>query len=173
MDTALFTSHSSEWETPQYLFDQLDEEFHFTLDPCATDENHKCAKYFTKKDDGILQDWGNDIVFMNPPYGREIGEWIRKAYFEGGKTTVVCLIPSRTDTKWWHNYCMRGEIRLIKGRLKFKNRTLPSYREDGNYKISAAPFPSAIVIFNPLPFPQSMYTTNRISTPCYPYEVKK
>ncbi len=133
-----FSSKTNEWSTPQELFDRLDKEFNFTLDPCSSNENHKCDKYFTIIDDGLSQDWSNDVVFMNPPYGREIGKWIKKAYKESQKGAMcVCLIPSRTDTKYWHDYCMKGEIRFIKGRIKF-----------GNSK-NFAPFPSAIIIFRP------------------------
>jgi phage N-6-adenine-methyltransferase len=131
-----FSSKTDKWETPQDLFDTLNEEFNFTLDVCALPENAKCKKFFTPKQNGLIQNW-NGRCWMNPPYGREIGKWMKKAY-ESHKdgTLVVCLIPSRTDTKWWHNYAMKGEIRFIKGRLKF-----------GGAK-NSAPFPSAIVIFN-------------------------
>lgn len=130
-----FSSKTDLWSTPQDFYDKLNGEFNFTLDPCATDDNHKTAKYFTIKDDGLKQDWSNDIVFMNPPYGREIGKWVKKA--SESNTTVVCLVPSRTDTRWWHDYVIGGgaEVRFIKGRLKF-----------GNSK-NSAPFPSAVVIF--------------------------
>ena len=132
-----FSSDSSEWETPKYLYDQLDKEFNFTLDPCCTEQSAKCEKYYTKEDDGLKQDWSKDIVFMNPPYGREIPKWIEKAYNESLKgAIVVCLIPARTDTRYWWNYIFPyAEIRFIKGRLKFVKE---------NY----APFPSAVVIFN-------------------------
>ena len=135
-----FSSKSNEWETPQDLYDKLDKEFGFTLDPCCTKESAKCDKYYTEKDNGLIQDWSNYIVFMNPPYGREIPKWIEKAYKESLKgATVVCLIPARTDTKYWHKYIFPyAEIRFIKGRVKF----------EGNQKGSgAAPFPSAIAIF--------------------------
>ncbi len=143
-----FTSISAEWETPKDLYDLLDEEFHFTLDPSSTEENHKCKKYYTKETDGLSKDWEEEIVFMNPPYGREISKWMKKAYTESykGRCTVVCLVPARTDTRWFHDYCLGGRIRFIKGRLKFVNRTLPSWREDGNFKLTGAPFPSMIVI---------------------------
>jgi len=147
----MFSSASSEWETPWDFFDKLDRIFHFTLDPCATPENTKVPlHYFTKEDDGLTKGWDGEVVFMNPPYGRQIGKWIEKAYKEGEKidTIVVCLIPARTDTSWWHNYCTRArEIWFLRGRIKFINRTFPSYREDGDFKLSSAPFPSAIVIF--------------------------
>lgn len=124
-----------EFPTPQDFFDKLNDEFHFTLDPCATKENAKCPKFFTKENNGLIQDWSKDISFMNPPYN-EIKLWIKKAYEESQRGgLVVCLIPSRTDTKWWHEYCMRGEIRFVKGRLKFGKEP--------------APFPSAVVIFKP------------------------
>lgn len=143
-----FSSKNDCWETPEDFFKELDKEFNFTLDPCCFPVTAKCKKFYTEKEDGLKQDWSNDVVFMNPPYGRAIKLWIKKAYEESLKgATVVCLIPSRTDTKWWHEYCMKGEIRFIKGRLKFNNRMLPSYKEDLSHKVSSAPFPSAIVIF--------------------------
>lgn len=136
INEGLFSSDSDEWETPQSVFDALDKEFGFTLDPCATDENHKCKTYFTKEIDGLKQKWSG-TVFMNPPYGRKIGIWIEKAFKESElDVTVVCLLPARTDTKWFHKFCMKGEIRFIKGRLHF-----------GNSK-QGAPFPSMIVVFN-------------------------
>lgn len=133
-----FSSKSNEWTTPQYLFDELNDEFNFTLDPCATDENAKCSKYFTIEDDGLSKDWSNDVVFMNPPYGREIKKWIKKAYEESlNGAIVVCLIPARTDTTYWHDFIFdkADDIRFLKGRLKF-----------GNGK-NSAPFPSSIVVY--------------------------
>ncbi len=139
-----FSSKSDEWETPVHLWDELDKVFAFNLDVCATHENAKCHKYFTKKEDGLKQQW-TGTVWMNPPYGREIGKWMKKAYessqepFMRGtalmRTTVVCLVPARTDTKWWHDYAIKGEIKFIRGRLKFNGHK------------NSAPFPSAIVIF--------------------------
>ena len=132
-----YSSKSNEWATPQKLFDELNEEFNFTLDPCATDENAKCNKHFTIEDDGLSKDWSKDVVFMNPPYGREIKKWIKKAYEESlNGATVVCLIPARTDTTYWHDFIFdkADDIRFLKGRLKF-----------GNSK-NTAPFPSAIVL---------------------------
>ena len=135
----MFSSKSNDWSTPQDFFDELNAEFGFTLDPCADEFNHKCNKYFTEGDDGLLQDWGGEIVFCNPPYGKAIKDWVRKAYIEGCKpnTTVVLLIPARTDTAYFHDYIYHEakEIRFIRGRLKF-----------GNSK-NAAPFPSMIVIY--------------------------
>ena len=97
-----YSSKSNEWATPQKLFDELNEEFNFTLDPCATDENAKCNKHFTIEDDGLSKDWSKDVVFMNPPYGREIKKWIKKAYEESlNGATVFCLIQARTYTKSW------------------------------------------------------------------------
>ena len=133
-----YSSKSNEWATPQKLFDELNEEFNFTLDPCATDENAKCSKYFTIEDDGLSKDWSKDVVFMNPPYGREIKKWIKKAYEESlNGATVVCLIPARTDTTYWHDFIFdrADDIRFLRGRLKF-----------GNSK-NSAPFPSAIVVY--------------------------
>lgn len=133
-----YSSKTNEWATPQYLFDELDKDFNFTLDPCATDENAKCDKYFTIEDNGLIQDWSNDVVFMNPPYGRNIKHWVRKAYesyLQGA--TVVCLIPARTDTTYWHDYIFgkATDIRFLRGRVKF-----------GDSK-NSAPFPSAIVVY--------------------------
>lgn len=119
-----YSSKSNEWATPQNLFDELNDEFNFTLDPCATDENAKCSKYFTIEDDGLSKDWSNEVVFMNPPYGREIKKWIKKAYEESlNGATVVCLIPARTDTTYWHDFIFDKayDIRFIRGRLKFGN----------------------------------------------------
>ena len=132
-----FSSKTDLWATPQNFFDRLDSEFNFTLDPCSDGNNNKCKRYFTKEDDGLVQDWSGESVFMNPPYGRVIGDWIKKAYKESLKgATVVCLIPSRTDTKYWHEYVMKAEeIRFVKGRLKFGDSS------------NSAPFPSAVVIF--------------------------
>jgi len=133
---AIFSSKTCEWETPQNLFNELNKEFNFTLDPCATKENAKCRKFYTKEDDGLTKIWDDEIVFCNPPYGREVGKWVKKASeSKGGK--VIMLIPSRTDTKWFHDYIYnKTEIRFIKGRLRF------------NDSKNSAPFPSMIVVFD-------------------------
>ncbi|MBR8679389.1 DNA N-6-adenine-methyltransferase [Lactococcus lactis] len=134
----MFSSKTDLWSTPWNFFENLNDEFHFTLDPCSTHENAKCYKHFTIEEDGLLQDWGNEVVFCNPPYGRQIKDWVKKSYEESQKdnTTVVMLIPARTDTIYFHEYIYhRAEIRFIKGRLKF-----------GDAK-NAAPFPSMVVIF--------------------------
>lgn len=133
----MFSSKSDEWETPQWLFDELDREFNFNLDPCATDENHMCPEYFTREQDGLEQNWGGRTVWCNPPYS-QIKQWVRKCYYEGHKpnTVVVLLVPSRTDTQWFQNYVLhRAELRFINGRLRF------------NGSNNNAPFPSALVIF--------------------------
>jgi site-specific DNA-methyltransferase (adenine-specific) len=146
----MFSSISNEWETPRELFDILNREFHFTLDPCATDDNHLCDKYFTIEDDGLMYSWFYETVFCNPPYGRYIGKWVKKCYESSiyFGSTCVMLIPARTDTKWLHDYIYnKAEIRFIKGRLKFVNRLLPSWNKEGNYKLQSAPFPSMIVVF--------------------------
>lgn len=137
MNKIMFSSNSDEWATPQDFYEKLNKEFNFTLDPCATAENHKTTKYFTKEQDGLIQNWQGNIVFCNPPYSN-IAEWVKKCYSESLKenTIVVLLIPARTDTKYFHNYILnRSEIRFVKGRLKF-----------GNCK-NAAPFPSIVIIF--------------------------
>jgi len=135
-----FSSATPEWYTPQDFFDRLNEEFSFTLDPCSTDENAKCEKHFTELDDGLSQSWHGESVFMNPPYGKTISAWMAKAYESCNRNgaTVVCLVPARTDTRWWHEYAMKGEVRFIRGRLKFGGAE------------TNAPFPSAVVIFRPL-----------------------
>ena len=132
----MMSSNSNEWGTPKKFFEELNNEFNFTLDPCSTHENAKCEKHFTKEEDGLKQDWSKDIVFCNPPYGKELPLWVEKAYNENKKgALVVMLIPSRTDTKYFHKYIYKQhEIRFIKGRLKFN---------DGK---TAAPFPSMVVI---------------------------
>lgn len=137
--TVMFSSATDLWATPQSFFDQLNAEFHFNLDPCATPENAKCTKFFTKEIDGLRQNWGGYNVFCNPPYGRELSLWVQKAYEESKKpnTTVVMLIPARTDTRYFHDYIYHKakEIRFLKGRLKF-----------GDSK-NSAPFPSMVVVF--------------------------
>ena len=130
-----FSSATDEWATPQELFDRLNAVFHFTLDPCATAGNAKCERFFSIADDGLRQDWDGERVFMNPPYGRAIGDWVRKA--SEAKALVVCLLPARTDTRWWHDYVVGGgaSVSFLRGRLRFGDST------------ASAPFPSAIVIF--------------------------
>lgn len=148
----LFSSKSNEWETPQDLYDKLDEIYHFTLDPCCTHENAKCKKHYTAEENGLLQDWSNDVVFCNPPYGRDIGRWVAKAYNESTKgAKIVMLIPARVDTRWFHQYIYKKEsegirVEFIKGRLKFVNRSIQSFNSDG--RLSPATFPSMLVYFN-------------------------
>jgi len=137
VNPALFSSATDLWYTPQREFDKLDAEFHFETDVCALPENAKCARYFTPQMDGLAQEW-TGVCWMNPPYGKTIIQWMKKAYESGlAGATVVCLVPARTDTRWWHEYAMHGECRFIRGRLKF-----------GGAK-NSAPFPSAVVIFRP------------------------
>lgn len=133
-----FSSATVEWATPWAIFNPLDAEFGFTVDVCASADNAKVARYFTEAMDGLAQDWTGEVCWMNPPYGRVIGDWMRKAYESAqAGATVVCLVPARTDTRWWHDYAMKGEIRFLKGRVHFEN---------GDTK-APAPFPSAIVVF--------------------------
>lgn len=174
----MFSSKTDQWATPQDFFDKLNEEFHFTLDPCADEFNHKCEKYYTKEDNGLKQSWQNERVFCNPPYGREIGKWVEKAYAENmiGGAYVVMLIPARTDTKWFHDYIYNKpnvEIRFIKGRLKFGNSE------------NSAPFPSMLVIFKREPLMINVYDLidylakpigdllETISKGCSVYEIRK
>jgi len=139
---AMFSSETDEWNTPQWLFDALHKEFGFTLDPCSTwdGSNAKCENRYTLRDNGLLKDWGTECVFMNPPYSA-VADWMRKAYgaaLDGA--TVVCLVPARTDTRWFHDYAMKAEIRFLRGRLKFSDAEDP------------APFPSMVVVFRPREF---------------------
>jgi phage N-6-adenine-methyltransferase len=131
-----FSSATDEWATPQSLFDELSAVFGgFTLDPCATPQNAKCRNFFTRHQDGLAQRWDGK-VFMNPPYGRDIGRWVKKAYEESlDGALVVCLLPARTDTRWWHDYAKHGYVYFLRGRLRFGTA------------LNSAPFPSAIVTF--------------------------
>lgn len=134
-----YSSSTPEWETPQELYDTLDKEFGFVVDVCATPENAKAPTFFTRERDGLKQPWHQyGTCWMNPPYGREIGKWVKKAHDESLLgATVVCLLPARTDTAWWHDYAVKGEVRFVRGRLRFSGHK------------NSAPFPSAIVVFKP------------------------
>ena len=137
INNGMFTSNTDEWATPQDFFDKVNDEFHFTVDVCATKENAKVTKFFTKEQDGLKQDWTGETVWCNPPYGRNIGKWIQKCYEHSmGGGTAVMLIHARTDTKWFHELVYgKAEIRFIRGRIKF-----------GGSKWNA-PFPSMLVIY--------------------------
>ena len=137
----MFSSKSNEWGTPQSFFDKLNNQFNFTLDPCATKKTAKCKKFYTIKDDGLSKSWEGETVFVNPPYGKELKYWVKKSYEESRNpnTTVVLLCPSRTDTQYFHNYMMKAtELRFVKGRLKF---------ESNNKETNSAPFPSVVAVF--------------------------
>lgn len=139
INASWYTSDADDWGTPQKFFDDLDQEFGFTLDVCANEFNFKVANYFDREQDGLLQPW-DGVVWCNPPYGRTIKLWMQKAYesWQAG-ATVVCLVPARTDTACWHDFAAQApEIRFIRGRLKFER---PDSKGD------SAPFPSAVVIF--------------------------
>lgn len=134
----MFSSETDLWETPKEFFDKLNDEFHFTIDVCALPENAKCERFYTPEMDGLSKPW-DGVCWCNPPYGRQIGNWVRRAWISSAAgCTVVMLLPSRTDTRWFHDYIYnkhRVEIRFIRGRLKF-----------GGCK-NSAPFPSMVVIF--------------------------
>lgn len=145
MNSALLSSKKMDYCTPQDFFDKLNNEFHFTLDAAATEKSAKCNKFYTPQTDGLKMPWsvgGGESVFCNPPYGRTLGLWVRKAYEEAhAGTTVVLLILARTDTAYFHDYIYgKAEIRFLRGRLHFED-------EDGN-KLPPAPFPSMVVIYN-------------------------
>jgi phage N-6-adenine-methyltransferase len=133
----MFSRASDEWETPAKLFDGLNAIYHFTLDAAATDVNALCLRWYTKEQDGLAQSWAGETVLCNPPYGRQIAKWVKKAWEESRKpgTKVVMLLPARTDTGWFHDYCMKGRVKFLRGRLRFGGAT------------DNAPFPSMLVIF--------------------------
>ena len=133
------SSKDNTWATPDDWFNYLDLEFKFTLDPCCTTDTAKCSKFYTPEDDGLSKSWAEERVFMNPPYGRGIIDWMKKAYEEcrDHGALVVCLVPARVDAQWWHKYAAKGEVRFPVGRIKFVGAD------------SSAPFPVAIVIFRP------------------------
>ena len=134
----MFSSATDQWATPQQFFDDWAKLFPFTVDVCADATNAKCPRFFDLEANGLAQDWAPETCWMNPPYGREIGRWVKKAYEESLKgATIVCLLPARTDTAWWHDYAAKGTVRFIRGRLKFGGHA------------NSAPFPSALVIFHP------------------------
>lgn len=150
MNEVFFKSQNMNWCTPKSFFDRLNEEFHFVLDAAATDKSAKCKKYFTPEMDGLKNSWNcGGAVFCNPPYGRQIGLWVKKAYEESKNgITIVLLIPARTDTSYFHDYIYKkAEIRPVRGRLYFTD-------EDGNPKIDSkskpipAPFPSLVIVYN-------------------------
>ena len=136
MNRVIFSSVNPVYSTPDWLFEQLQKEFGFTLDVCANSDNAKCKDFIPAEQDGLLQNW-KGVVWCNPPYGRRIGSWIHKALMEScNGVTSVLLLPARTDTKWFHNWVLgKAEIRFIQGRLKFGG------------EVNNAPFPSMIVIF--------------------------
>ena len=135
MKAVMFSSARQDWETPQALFDELDREFGFTFDVCALPHNAKCERFYAPVHNALDREWSG-VCWMNPPYGRGIYDWVKKAYNSAQTgATVVCLLPARTDTKWFHEFCVKGEIRYMRGRVKFVGAQHP------------APFPSMIVIF--------------------------
>ena len=138
MNPVHFSIATDDWATPQDFFNRLDKDFRFTLDVCASEKNAKCARFYTREDDGLAKDWAG-VCWMNPPYGRGIDQWMRKAYESArdNGATVVCLVPARTDPRWWQNFAAKGEVFFVPGRLKF-----------GDAKANA-PFPCAVVTFRP------------------------
>lgn len=134
------SSNDMTWEMPESWFHYLDLEFGFTLDPCCTEKTAKCRKFFTPEVDGLTKSWADERVYMNPPYGREIGPWMRKAYREArdNGALVVCFVPARVETKWWHDYAIKAnDIRFPIGRVKFVGAQ------------HSAPFPIAVIVFRP------------------------
>lgn len=134
------SSEDMTWATPQMWFDYLNLEFKFTLDPCCMEATAKCKKFYTPEHDGLSQSWADERVFMNPPYGRDIPRWMKKAYEEArdNGALVVCFVPARVDTEWWHRYAVKAtEIRFPIGRVKFAGAE------------NMAPFPVAVVVFRP------------------------
>ncbi len=120
---------NDQWSTPGTIFNPLDQEFKFDLDVCAEPWNAKCENFFSPQDNGLIQKWGGSTCWMNPPYDRKIDQWIRKAWASAEEgATVVCLVPARTETDWWHDYCLKGDIRFVRGRIWFENHTGKSGR---------------------------------------------
>lgn len=142
MDKVLLSSDRMDWETPQDLFDELNERYHFTIDVAASDSNHKCDRYYTPFDDGLMQEWAGERVFCNPPYGRQIGKWVHKCYVESScAELIVLLMPARTDTAYFHEWILgHAKIEFLRGRLRFETDGVPS---------GCAPFPSMLVKFEP------------------------
>lgn len=137
LNRGMFTSAREDWETPDELYDKYNRRYHFTVDVCADEKNHKCARYFTKDQDGLKQNWDGERCWCNPPYGKAVAEFVKKAV--ESKALTVMLIPARTDTMWFHTYIyMRYPVEFIKGRITFKGAK------------HNAPFPSMIVIVDNL-----------------------
>jgi len=133
-----FNRDKTNYETPDNIFNPLNEKYHFTLDVAADNENHKCDNYYSQEDDGLNKDWGINICWMNPPFGRGLKKWVAKAHSESLKgATVVCLIPVRTNTNWWHDYCLQADVEFIKGEVTFKGYDRGLW------------MPFAIVVFSP------------------------
>jgi len=137
MDKALFASGNTEWETPQDFFDILNKVCNFDIDVCATAKNAKCKNYFNKEQDGLSKEW-HGTAWCNPPYGRDVEKWVKKAVDECHKnhTRVVMLLPARTDTNWIHKHVFgTAKVIFLKGRLKFGNC------------VNTAPFPSMLALY--------------------------
>jgi len=142
-DLDYFHGHGRiEYNTPAWLFTALDQEFHFTVDGAASSENAKCKRFWSIEDCALAKDWVDEVVFLNPPYGKGItGLWAKKAYMESKKgASVVMVVPVRADAKWWHDFAMKGEVRLFRNRLNFDN--------DHGAK-HYAPFATAVIVFRP------------------------
>lgn len=134
-------SRGSDWATPQELYEELNKEFNFTLDVCASNWNAKHKNYFTEEQDALKQDWGKSVCFMNPPYGKVLNDWMKKACDSAQNgAIVVCLVPAATDTAWWHDYALKGEIRYLRGRPRF-------ITPEGTWQQTFSP--SVIIVFKP------------------------
>lgn len=144
LNKSLFSSNNDDWETPNTLFNSIDRQYHFVADLAASPKNAKCKQFFAKSDNALLQDWSqySGSKWLNPPYGRQIGKWVKKAYESSKENSdpIVMLLPARTDTRYWHDYIFgKASVEFIKGRIKFEH--------DGA-SIGTAPFPSAIIVYN-------------------------
>lgn len=142
INPAIFSSKKDDWETPQYYFDSLNKRFQFTVDAASSESNHKLPRYWTAEDSGLVKPWAGERVFPNPPYGRQMVEWMRKCYTEwssGQCQIIVALVPARTDTRWFHNFVYKkADLEFLRGRLRF---------EVCGISKDAAPFPSMICIY--------------------------
>ncbi|HHB81968.1 MAG TPA: phage N-6-adenine-methyltransferase [Devosia sp.] len=142
---ALYSSKNDDWGTPQDLFDRLNSIYNFQLDAAAASHNAKCPRFFTPHDDALQKNWAQyKRIWLNPPYGRSIGDWMKKAYDESQRgALVVCLVHARTDTRWWHNWVEgKARVTFLKGRLKFTTGK-------DQHIAQSAPFPSVLVVYDP------------------------
>lgn len=152
MNPVHYSSAKGDWETPWDIFNPIDANYHFTLDVCASQNNAKCERYFTKETNGLEQSWANEVCWMNPPYGRQIVPWVKKASEEVQRgAIIVALLPARTDTKWFHDYVLPfAKVQFLKGRIIFVGAS------------HGAPFPSILAFYGQLHYPYQLQSINPV-----------